>query len=89
MATVTKHFCDVEGCREERVGGAPIQAFSHSTRDASGNGYEHWYAQADLCGKHLLVFANSLIHRIDEPNAYSDKKPIDLMKTLKIKYEER
>jgi len=78
VAQITKYLCDKKDCKRERAGDGSLHIFSHSTPDASGNGYEHWQAAADLCPQHLLEFTRFLIGLIE------DKK---LPKQLKEVYE--
>ena len=66
MSKIEKYLCDKFDCKRERAGDGSLQIFSHSTPDASGNGYEHWKATADLCPQHLLEFTRFLIGLIED-----------------------
>jgi len=66
MARIENYICDKKDCKRLRVGEGSLRIFSHSTPDASGNGYEHWQAKADLCPQHLLEFTQFLIGLIED-----------------------
>jgi hypothetical protein len=66
MAKIEKYLCDKIDCKRERAGDKGLHIFSHTTRDASGNGSEKWQAKADLCPQHLLEFTQFLIGLIED-----------------------
>jgi hypothetical protein len=92
MAQVTKHYCDWEGCKAERVGERSILAFSHSQMCASGNGSDQWHATFDLCAKHLIDYIYALTEVLERHGRFGPVvkiSPFEVVKKLKIKFELR
>lgn len=90
MAQVIKHYCDWKDCKKERAGDRRIQVFSHSCRDASGNGTERWHAVFDLCVEHLFDYTETLIEMLERTGMCGPVKPntpFEVAKDLKIKFE--
>jgi hypothetical protein len=86
---VEKFYCDAEGCKNERM--SNFHAYLKSTRDASGNGSDHWYAVFDLCAAHAAQLFQAMLEAHYEP---ATRKTIpasaaDLLRANNIKWEER
>ena len=92
MSSKTIHYCDWDGCKEQRAGKQSLQAFSHSSADASGNGSEQWYAVFDLCIEHLITYTESLtesLERYGKQGKVKMRSPFEIVKDLHINYELR
>lgn len=91
MASVTKHYCDWDGCKKE-ASSLALSAFSHSSADASGNGSEQWYAKFDLCIDHLKIYVEELVESLEKHGrfgAVKSRSPFEIVKGLGIQYELR
>jgi hypothetical protein len=84
---IEKFYCDRTGCKNERIGEANLTAYLESTRDASGNGSDHWYACFDLCPKHALDLLQTLLTSLFDSNEPITKSAKALLDTQGIKWE--
>ena len=86
---IEKFLCDREGCKNERIGDKSLNAYLESTRDASGNGSDHWYACFDLCAKHAFELLQTLLTSLFDSNEAITKSAKELLKNQGVKWEAR